>query len=559
MTHRSRARLRVVILAVLLVACESKQAGSGISVTLSPDAVDVLATQSVQFTAAVRNSTNSEIVWSLSGAGCGGAACGTISSNGLYTAPEIVPNPAVVTVKAASAADPSKAAKATITIHPMANVWTWEAGSPTANEPGHYGTKGISALTNFPGARNLAVPWTDAAGHLWLFGGSGIDSEAWTGLLNDLWKYDPASREWVWMSGGHTVQEAGVHGQKGVPAPENVPGARGGAVSWVGSDGRFWLFGGIGFVGPNEHGELNDLWSYDPASSEWTWIAGSAVRFQPGVYGTKGVAGALNTPGARWQALAWVDPDGKLWLFGGEGYDSVGAEADLLNDLWKFDPVTLEWTWVSGSNTADQLGRYGTKGSPGAANIPGARDGAAPWIDPQGDLWLFGGWGWGAERSYIPGVLNDLWRFDRTTLEWSWVSGSDSLDQQGNYGTKGTAAASNVPGGREWSYSWIDTSGNFWIFAGYGYYADALAGGFLNDLWKYDPATGLWTWVSGSTSEGQPGDHGTQGAVALTNVPGARNSGLTWTGSGGVWIFGGHGYYAEGLDGSLNDLWWYLW
>jgi hypothetical protein len=238
---------------------------------------------------------------------------------------------------------------------------------------------------------------------------------------------------------------------------------------------------------------------------------------------------------------------------------AAGAETDLLNDLWKFDPVTLEWTWLSGSNTADQLGRYGTKGSPGAANIPGARDGAAPWIDPQGDLWLFGGWGWGAVRSYIPGVLNDLWRFDRTTLEWTWVSGSDSLDQQGNYGTKGTASASNVPGGREWSYSWIDPSGSFWVFAGYGYYADALTGGFLDDLWKYDPATGLWTWVSGSTSDGRPGDYGTQGVVALTNIPGARNSGLTWTGSGGVWIFGGHGYYAEGLDGSLNDLWWYLW
>ena len=559
MTHRSTAPILVAILATLLAACESKQGDNDIFVTLSPAVVDVLATQSIQFTAAVRNSTNGEIVWSLSGAGCSGAACGTIGSSGLYTAPEIVPAPAVVTVKAAAAADPSKAAKATITIHPMANVWTWEAGSATANEPGRYGTMGVPAPTNFPGARNMAVPWIDAAGNLWLFGGSGLDSEAWTGLLNDLWKYDPASQAWIWMSGGHRVTQPGVYGQKGVPAPENVPGARGGAVSWVGADGRFWLFGGIGFVGPDQHGELNDLWSYDPASNEWTWVAGSDARFQPGVYGTKGVAGALNTPGARWQALSWVDPDGKLWLFGGEGYDAVGAESDLLNDLWKFDPATLEWTWVSGSDAADQLGRYGTKGSPDAANIPGARDAACPWVDPQGSLWLFGGWGWGARRSYIPGVLNDLWRFDRTTLEWTWVSGSDSLDQQGIYGTKGTAAASNVPGGREWASSWIDPTGCFWVFAGCGYYADALATGFLNDLWKFDPSSGLWTWLSGSTTDGRPGDYGTQGVVALTNVPGARNLCLTWTGPGGVWVFGGHGFYSEGRDGYLNDLWWYLW
>lgn len=559
MTHRSMARLLAIIIAAASVACESKQAGSEISVTLIPDAVDVLATQSVQFTATVRNSTNTEIVWSLPGTGCGSGACGTISSAGLYTAPEIVPNPAVVTVKAASAADPSRAAKATITLHPMANVWTWVSGSKTANEAGRYGTMGVAAPTNGPGARNLAVPWIDAGGNLWLFGGSGLDSEGWTGLLNDLWKYDTASHEWVWMSGGHTVEQAGVYGQKGVSAPENVPGARGGAVSWVGSDGKFWLFGGNGFVGPNIYGDLNDLWSYDPGSNEWTWIAGSNVRFQPGTYRTKGIADPSNTPGARWLAVSWADPDGKLWLFGGEGYDSVGTEADQLNDLWKFDPATLEWTWISGSNTSDQLGRYGTKGSPDILSIPGARSGASPWVDPQGNLWLFGGWGWGAEPSYIPGVLNDLWRFDRTTLEWTWISGSDILNQPGSYGTKGTPSASNVPGGREWSYSWIDTSGNFWLFAGYGYYAGAMAGGFLNDLWKYDPSTFVWTWLSGSSEESRPGDYGTQGAVALTNVPGARNSGLIWVGSEGVWLFGGHGFYAESLDGYLNDLWWYIW
>jgi len=55
------------------------------------------------------------------------------------------------------------------------------------------------------------------------------------------------------------------------------------------------------------------------------------------------------------------------------------------------------------------------------------------------------------------------------------------------------------------------------------------------------------------------GNCGAQGAVALTNVPGSRNSGLAWIGSGGVWVFGGHGFYADTRDGYLNDLWWYLW
>ena len=48
--------------------------------------------------------------------------------------------------------------------------------------------------------------------------------------------------------------------------------------------------------------------------------------------------------------------------------------------------------------------------------------------------------------------------------EWTWVSGSDTINQAGTYGTKGTPAASNIPGGRPRSISWIDLGGNFWLF-----------------------------------------------------------------------------------------------
>ena len=34
------------------------------------------------------------------------------------------------------------------------------------------------------------------------------------------------------------------------------------------------------------------------------------------------------------------------------------------------------------------------------------------------------------------------------TNEWTWVSGSKTAAQAGNYGTKGTAASTNVPGAR---------------------------------------------------------------------------------------------------------------
>ncbi|MCH7490236.1 MAG: Ig-like domain-containing protein [Gemmatimonadetes bacterium] len=66
------------------------------------------------------------------------------------------------------------------------------------------------------------------------------------------------------------------------------------------------------------------------------------------------------------------------------------------------------WTWVSGSTSINQPGVYGTQGVASGSNTPGARSGAASWIDASGNLWLFGGGGIDAAGSF--GDLNDLWR-----------------------------------------------------------------------------------------------------------------------------------------------------
>ena len=46
---------------------------------------------------------------------------------------------------------------------------------------------------------------------------------------------------------------------------------------------------------------------------------------------------------------------------------------------------------MSGANTTGQVGVYGTKGVPDAANVPGAREESISWTDSHGNLWLFGG------------------------------------------------------------------------------------------------------------------------------------------------------------------------
>jgi N-acetylneuraminic acid mutarotase len=257
-------------------------------------------------------------------------------------------------------------------------------------------------------------------------------------------------------------------------------------MSWIDSSGNLWLFGGVGFNSAGKQGLLNDLWEFSPAANTWTWVSGSSTIDAQGVYGTVGVAAAGSVPGARSGSTSWTDSNGNLWLFGGNGDDSKGSAGDL-NDIWEFNPTTKAWTWVSGSITADAPGVYGTLGVPAATNVPGARAYSVSWIDSSGDLWLFGGTGFSSTFGY----LNDLWEFDFTSKEWVWVSGSNTLSvqnggQPGIYGTLGTAATTNTPGGRESAIGWTDSSGNFWLFGGVGYDSTGAAG-YINDLWRLQP------------------------------------------------------------------------
>lgn len=85
-----------------------------ITVTVSPSATTVLTSATAQFTATVTGTTNTGVSWSVSGVA--GAGVGTISASGLYTAPNLVPSPALVTVTATSAANSSVSGSAQIKV-----------------------------------------------------------------------------------------------------------------------------------------------------------------------------------------------------------------------------------------------------------------------------------------------------------------------------------------------------------------------------------------------------------------------------------------------------------
>jgi len=362
-----------------------------------------------------------------------------------------------------------------------------------------------------------------------------------------------SGQNWTWMKGSDTKEQLPNYGTKGVATSSNTPGSRYLPNEWVDQDGNLWLFGGYGKVSGG-HSEYNDLWKYDIATNNWTWVGGSNGFSQRGTYGTKGTASVSNFPGARHGSATWVDTDGYLWLFGGFGFPKE-LVAGYLNDLWKYNISTGYWTWMGGDNTINNAGTYGNKGVGSTANMPGGRNEVKANIDQAGNVWLFGGFGFSNSST---GYLNDLWKYEDSSGKWTWMSGYKFGSTKGTYGTKGVAAASNVPGTRHGMVSWLDADGHYWIFGGQGYDQYQSGVGKLNDLWKYDVSTGYWTWMSGSNNDGQTGTYGSAGIEASTNIPGARTRPTTFqTSDKYLWLFGGYGKDSNGSSGALGDLWTY--
>jgi hypothetical protein len=421
--------------------------------------------------------------------------------------------------------------------------------------------------------------WIDNSGNLWTYGGIDAAGNAYT----DVWEFNATTLEWVWMAGPSAPNLAGVYGTQGTPSASNFPGLRSGTATWKDLDGNFWLFGGHGSDANGSAVYLNDLWKFSPSTLQWTWMGGSSTAPScpstnscgfPGVYGALGVAAPGNIPPGRDGAAAWTDTSGNFWLFGGRIYVVyLNGWTGYENDLWKYSPATNQWTWMGGQNSLPSdcglirscgwAGIYGTQLVPSASNMPGARDAATAWTDASGNFWLFGGEGFDA--SDVIGYPNDLWKYDPNAGTWEWMSGSNDLGgtrytgSPSVYGTRGTPSTANHPSGRASHQSWTDFDGNLWLYGGSGY---GLTGGIfdtgiLGDLWRFNPATNEWTWMTGSSTFGSIVNYGTFAVPDPANDPGARIGAVSWSDSAGnLWMFGGSS--PANNYSQYNDGWEYL-
>lgn len=367
------------------------------------------------------------------------------------------------------------------------NEWTVEQIRNSIDP--FYGVKGTTSVQNSPGFRSHSYTWY-LNGKLYQYSGFKHDPDG-SNLIatNDLWEYDIQSGLWKWLHGDSAINSGThfktfpIYGTSGVAAAANTPGGRTAGLSWV-TNGKLYLFGGSG----EESGGLydgNDVWEYNPATNMWTWLKGAGTTFH-GFYGTKGVAAAANTPGNR-TGMAGCSLNGKFYLFGGVTH-LQNSYNEFANDLWEYDPGTNMWTWISGSSAPLAPSVFGTKFVPAATNTPGRREYPTMWAG-NNRLYLMGGWSFHGASPLSPHhISDDLWEYNISTKNWTWIGGSDTLQAYGSYLKELTVDSTNTPGAGWYSNGW--SHNNFlYLIGGYRYPANRLNSTYghqiTNSIWAY--------------------------------------------------------------------------
>lgn len=338
--------------------------------------------------------------------------------------------------------------------NPITNGWTAMAGC-SGYALSIQALEGVFDSLNCPGKHiNGAFTWTTPDNSLWMYGGIGESFES----SSMLWKYSIALNQWAWM-GTFSPPDYGV---KGVPSASNKPGYRQESnTAWVDNLGNLWFFSGGNCT--------NDVWKYDVPTGIWTWMSGSNVDYDPGNYGAIGVPSVDNYPSGRYTNFFWVDDAGNLWVGLGLRFDGPDIISPM--DIWKFNPVSLEWTWKTGFAESENSCPIGEICELIESNQAGERfENRSTWKISDQLILTYAGVSCSENT-------NDLWAF--LPIQNSWVKIAE-YPVSGHYGAKEIPSPLDSPNWRSGAASFKDKNNNCWVFGGRSFSGDG------NDLWKYE-------------------------------------------------------------------------
>ena len=425
-----------------------------VSVAVSPKTVNLTVGDTQVFTAAVSGTANAGVTWSVNTGG------GTISSAGVYTAPETA---GTYTVTVTSVADTTKSDTATVTV--VAGVAVNVSPKTVTLVVG--GTETFTATVTGGTTGNTAVTWSIGTG-----GGAITTAGVYT-APETVGTYTVTATSVADTTKSDTATVTVV--------PKPVTFSAGGFYSLaIKGDGSLWAWG-ENYYGQLGLGDDADVMVYAPArvgaTNDWTAVSagyyhtlaikadGSLWAWGGNSCGQLGLGDDVdrNAP-ARvgvandWAAVAAgydhslaIKGDGSIWAWGENYYGQLGLgdEADVMVYAPARVGVANDWTtvaagyfhslaiksdgslWAWGSNGSLQLGidDYVDRSYParvGAANdwatvSPGDEHTLA--IKTNGDLWAWGHNGFGrlGLGDDADGLTYDPTRVGATS-DWAIVS-----------------------------------------------------------------------------------------------------------------------------------------
>jgi len=182
---------------------------------------------------------------------------------------------------------------------------TWEQKFPILSPP----SRSVHTMT-FDSNNGTAV----------LFGGYRTSH---SNELNDTWLYDVGTNTWRELN--PPVK----------PSPRHWPG-----LAYDKNNEVVVLFGGHDNTPLNGSVEINnDIWFLDVANETWT------QQFP------------AQSPSARHTDLIYNEQDGRIYAFGGKHQTHENGPSELLylNDLWKYDVLTNNWSIVHNNSTSTDV------------------------------------------------------------------------------------------------------------------------------------------------------------------------------------------------------------